>query len=131
MKVMPHKKILLVDDDADTLALLKKRLEAHGFECVLCRSVEAAMEALRLHNPDLVLLDLMFHGADGTAFLAWARSQEKSPPIIVISGMHEKEVIDYVMDMGAASFIKKPIDSHKLVRVIHDSLETSSAGSAI
>lgn len=120
------KQILIVEDDKDTRFLLKKRLRAHGFTCGTASSVEEAIEILSKFKPDLILLDLMFHGPDGTAFLQYAKgrfgSKAKTPPVIVISGCHEKEIVDYLLDLGASGYIRKPINAETLLSMIQEYL---------
>ncbi len=127
---MKKKKILVVDDDKDTQFLLKKRLEANGFDYYSSLSVEEAIGVFSKVDLDVVILDLMFQGPNGTAFLQYAKNHPtqtkqngKKTPILIISGCNEKEVVDYVMDHGAAGFIKKPIDANHLISVIQGYME--------
>lgn len=127
---MKKKKILVVDDDKDTQLLLKKRLEANGFDYYSSLSVEDAIRIFSKVDLDVVILDLMFQGPNGTAFLQYVKNHpsqtdqtKKKTPILIISGCNEKEVIDYVMDHGASGFIKKPIDAKHLISVIQEYLE--------
>lgn len=121
------KKILVIDDDRDILTMLRKRLEANGFECTCVTSVELAIHSFSQTKPDLVLLDLMFRGPNGTAFLQLAKkgslSQKKqNVPIIIVSGCQEKDVVDYVLQVGANGFVQKPIDSESLLTKINECL---------
>ncbi len=116
------KKILIVDDDPDLQCLLKKRLENCGFDCVNAFSVESALAQIKETKPDLVILDLGFQNADGTAFLKnaaqWLPKGESAPPIIVLSCYNDDDIMDYVMDLGATSFMTKPYDPAALVSMI-------------
>ncbi len=119
------KKILIVDDDHETRLLLKKRLTFHGFDCTTASSVEEALQLLKTSQPQLVILDLMFRGPNGTAFLQAARqklSVGEKLPVIVVSGCCEKDVVDLVMEMGASGFVRKPINADQLIPMINDYL---------
>ncbi len=119
---MEKKRILVIEDDRDIRFLLQKRLLSSGFSCLTSSTVEEALLALKESKPDLVILDLGFPGASGTAFLqnakSWLPPGHKIPPVIVVSGNKEKEVVDYAMDSGASGFLGKPIDTEKLVTLI-------------
>jgi Response regulator containing CheY-like receiver, AAA-type ATPase, and DNA-binding domains len=124
---MAEKKILIIDDDLDIQTTLKKRLEHHGFSCTCVSTVGAALQRLGEIDPNLVILDLGFRGANGTAFLQSAKSylppESKIPPILVLSAYNERDVVDYVLGMGAIGFIAKPFDAKVLVNTVHDYLE--------
>ncbi|MBI2339989.1 MAG: response regulator [Deltaproteobacteria bacterium] len=121
---MKKKQILIVDDDPDVQRLVKKRLQFHGFQCACVSFVETALESLKKSKPNLVILDLGLLHADGTAFLKhakeWLPEGEETPPIIVLSGHKEQELVDYCLENGASGFIIKPIDPHALVSMVHD-----------
>lgn len=116
---MAKKKILIVDDDQDVQSLLKKRLEFNGFDCTCASTVEAGLKQLKALNPNLVILDLGFRKANGTAFLKsareWLADDAELPPVLVLSCHNEKEIVDYVLDSGATSFITKPFDTSNLI----------------
>jgi len=64
---MTGARILLVDDDADMLRLLTLRLKAAGYRVSAADSAEAALTALQIERPDLVLSDVQLPGRDGLA----------------------------------------------------------------
>ena len=124
---MEKKEILIIDDDPDILTTLKKRLNKHGFECTTADTVNGGLTKLRDKVPDLVVLDLGFAGPNGTAFLenvrAYLPDGIEAPPILVLSCYNDREVIDLVLDEGAAGFISKPYDPAVLVSTIQGLLE--------
>jgi len=119
---MTKKKILIVDDDPEIFLTLRKRLEFHGFSCSSANSVENAFEKIRGERPDVVLLDLGFPGVDRTAFLRNASQhlppEESVPPILVLSCFDDQEIVDHVMESGAAGYFSKPYDFRSLVSAI-------------
>jgi two-component system, OmpR family, KDP operon response regulator KdpE len=120
------KQILLVEDDRDMQVLLKKKLQAYGYSCTPVESVERALKALRTMKPSLVILDLGLPDASGTAFLRsakdWLPPGSKVPPVIVLSGHGDKEIVEYALAEGAQCFLKKPLDSEMLLSKIRSYL---------
>lgn len=124
---MPKKRILVVEDDETMRSLVIERLRAEGFECVGAATVESALKKVQKSTPDLVLLDLGFQKTDGMAFLENFRQwlgarKKKDPPVIVVSGFEDKEIIQYAMEAGAADFVKKPYEASALLKTIRDHL---------
>jgi chemotaxis family two-component system response regulator PixH len=129
---MTQKTILIVEDDKDTQWMLKKRLQSYGFQCHSAFDISTALEMLQKINPDLVLLDLGFGwGPNGSAFLTcvqqWLPKGSTLPPILVMSGFHEQDIIDYVLSNGAQAFIPKPIDKGQLISTINKFIGDSAS----
>ncbi|HEX5038406.1 MAG TPA: response regulator [bacterium] len=120
------KQILVVEDDRDLQVLLKKKLQADGYSCIPALNVESALKALRQEHPSLVILDLGLPDASGTAFLRsakeWLAPGEKLPPVIVLSGYDDKEIVDYAIGEGAQCFLAKPLDAELLLTTVNDCL---------
>lgn len=127
---MSDKKILIVDDEEDILSLLQKRLHSAGYECIGKKSVEEALESIRFEQPELIILDLSFAGASGIALLQnlarYLPDAEKMPPVVVLSAYGDPEIVDYVRDLGAVDFIKKPFDSQQIVSSVRTWLRPGS-----
>jgi two-component system KDP operon response regulator KdpE len=85
-------------------------------------TVEEGLRLLKTKRPDLIILDLGFAGVDGADFLqsvkAWMGPGVSVPPIIVMSCYNEKDIVDYVIDLGASDFIAKPYDPSDLVSTV-------------
>jgi DNA-binding response OmpR family regulator len=116
--------VLVIDDDITLQKLLRKRLEASGYEYHYALTVEGGIVLLDRIKPDLVLLDIMFDGDayDASDFLRMVGkrilARKGAPPIIIISSLHNKEVIDYMLDNGASAYIGKPYDPAILLSMI-------------
>lgn len=121
---MTRKKILLIDDDIDIHLILKHALTLNGFDCMTIFTVEEAVQRLKTEDFDLILLDLCFapRNADGEAFLSHVRYRQESghilPPIIVISGLNDREIIDYILDLGAVGYLNKPYNQETLLEMV-------------
>lgn len=111
------KTVLTVDDEQNILELLKYNLEKNGFDVIQASSGETALELLREHKVDIMLLDLMLPGIDGLELLKNIRNmdQHKRTPVIMLTAKSEE--IDKVLglEMGADDYIAKPFGIHELM----------------
>jgi len=79
-------RILIVDDEASTLASLSRAFRLAGYEAVVCDSAARAIALLRHEQFDLVFSDVVMPGKDGLAMLAELRDIGVATPVIMISG---------------------------------------------
>lgn len=111
------KTVLTVDDEENILELLKYNLEKNNFIVLQANTGEAAIELLKTHIVDIILLDLMLPGMDGLEVLKNIRSSEpiKFMPVIMLTAKNEE--IDNVLglEMGADDYIGKPFGVHELL----------------
>ncbi len=110
------KKILVVDDEATLIRILKIRLSVAGYEVLTASSGQEALDAIRKGHPDLVFLDIIMPGMDGLDVLQRLRSTSPGLPVIASSagaGLSEPS-----LDLGASCFIPKPFDVNSLVAEI-------------
>jgi len=115
---MPLPIILVVDDDAPILLLMRNLLREFGFEPVAARSGEDAIAEARKRTPDLILLDRNMPGMSGDEVVRAMRSDESlsAVPILILSG----EPIDpeEIHRLGATGHVLKPFDVPTLVETI-------------
>ncbi len=122
---MVQKQILIVDDDPGLCFMLKKRLEFEGdYLCTCVQEADAALEMISKSRPDLIILDLNIGRFDGTAVLKnvreWLPENLNPPPMIILSGYDEKEIVDYCIECGAKGFMKKSADLSTLVSMVNE-----------
>ena len=112
MKDKPY--ILIVDDDPNIAHLVQLYLEKAGFEVKTVLRGDDAMAEFRKLPPDLMLLDVMLPGMDGTQVL---RNVRKSSSIPIIMLTAKDEVFDKVLglELGADDYVTKPFDAKELV----------------
>ncbi len=105
-------KILIVDDNADTVDLLRKRLRSEGYETDEAHDGETALAKVRDFWPDLVLLDVMMPKRDGFEVCRLLKEDEETKQISVLMLTARSEVGDKVqgLDFGADGYITKPFD---------------------
>ena len=121
--------VLIVEDESDVAQLLRYNLQKAG-----CRTVEAtdgaeALRAVRLDQPDLVLLDLMLPGMDGWEVCRILRSSEQtaSTPIIMLTALSGEEARVRGLQCGADDFITKPFSVREVLLKVRMLLDKSSA----
>lgn len=111
-------KILIVDDDAATRAIVKRYLTANGFTVVMTDNGSEALLLIRESRPDLVLLDVEMPGLDGFSVCRVLKKDTASrqTPVIMMSGNMTQER-DFIQGFegGADDYINKPLSLPVLV----------------
>ena len=115
--VVPDRPILVVDDDAKIVRLVRTYLERDGFSVVTAGDGPAALDAIETHRPALVVLDLMLPELDGRAVIRAVRRDEEAgaTPILVLSA--RGTTIDRIagLEDGADDYLPKPFSPAELV----------------
>jgi len=114
-------KILVVEDDPQIRALVRRTLARAGYAVVEAASAREARHAKQIDRPDLVLLDLGLPDLDGLDLIADLRS-ESSLRLIVVSAREETEQKVAALDRGADDYVTKPFDSDELLARVRSSL---------
>lgn len=115
-----RKQILVVDDDAEQLVIIKEQLEEF-YDVTLVKSGEAAFKYLLKHTPDLILLDYLMPGDDGPQVLRKMRTVDDYAkiPVMFLTGMTEKEaVLNTLIELKPQGYIIKPAKKSELVAKI-------------
>jgi DNA-binding response OmpR family regulator len=106
--------LLVVEDDPDTIYLLKQILRIAGFDVMSAMSGQEALKKIVEHEPNLVLLDLMLPEMDGWEIYSYLR-QMTEVPVIIISALGNKEEIVKGLHRGADDYITKPFHNAEVV----------------
>lgn len=122
---MRQYKILLVDDEPDFLKLTKIRLEAHKYKVVTANSGKESLGLAKKLLPDIIIMDIMMPELDGIATILKLKSakETKAIPIIVCTGVGGNEDEIVAKNLGAADYIKKPLDDESLITKIERILD--------
>jgi adenylate cyclase len=121
----PNPHILLVNDEPDTLQLIRKILQADGFEIALATNGLEALAYIEEHEPDLLLLDVVMPQMDGMAVLKELRKRDRVTGVIMVSALSSEQLVVQAMLDGADDFVGKPF-TLKTIRVrIRQALEKS------
>ena len=108
-----NRKILVAEDDADILNLLKIYLESSGFQVLTAQNGEVAWQLLQAEKIDLAVLDIMMPKIDGYTVCEMIR-RESNIPIIMLTAMEEEQAQVKAFELKADDYITKPF-SLKLV----------------
>ncbi len=116
-------KILLVEDDPFLSSLLKNRLQKEGFEIILVRDGDEALNSLNDFAPNLILLDIILPKKSGFEVMEEVNKnpqlKNKKTPIIIISNLGQPEDIERGRQLGAIEyFIKAKISIDELIEKI-------------
>jgi len=118
-RAMKTNKILVVEDDVDTLLGLRVLLRAHYYPSVVAQNAADAVTQTREHHPELILLDLGLPGTDGFALLKFlGRGYLSRVPVIVLSGRDRLENKERALRAGAVHYLQKPWDDDDLLETI-------------
>ncbi len=117
------KTILVVDDDKEIRAWLKKTLEYHHYEVSGVENGLAALAQIETMPPDLVLLDIKMPGMDGLVVLQKIKENHPDLSVIMVSGHGTIETAVEATKHGAYDFLQKPLDLGKLMIVVRNALE--------
>lgn len=101
--------VLVVDDEAVVLTVLREALRRGGFRVTTAASAEEAIDLMRKRRFDLVLTDKNLPGASGLDVLRAARKLNPAPAIVLITGYSSYDSAIEAMDVGALDYIEKPI----------------------
>ncbi|MBU0721268.1 response regulator [bacterium] len=113
-------RVLIVDDEFLNRRLLSKILLKEGYEVLEANDGMDAIEILKIHNIDLILMDLMMPKMDGFEATKLIKSEKKlsAIPLIIMSAIADKSHIQRGLELGADEYLTKPFDLGKFVDTI-------------
>jgi two-component system phosphate regulon response regulator OmpR len=120
---------MVVDDDLDTVNMLRLVLKSSSYEVTTATSWEEVSDRLLLAerekiNFDLIILDIMMPGRSGfDIFNSIEVVLHPMPPVIFLSAKSSIETMVKASDMGAAKFLAKPTTPDKLLATVRDVLQ--------
>lgn len=122
---MMHKRtILAIDDDVTYLKIINTYLK-DSFNVVMINSAKLAMEYLKGHKPDVILLDYQMPLYSGSTILSYIRKTEgtEDVPVIMLTGISDKSVVMECLTEHPDKFLLKPVTKIELLRGIYGVLE--------
>lgn len=134
----PVPRILVADDNAMNVDILRTRLVAHGYDVVTAADGEAALTSVVADTPDLILLDIMMPKADGVEVCRRLRADASVPfiPIILVTAKADSKDVVAGLEAGADEYLTKPVDHAALVarvksmlriKALHDTVHAQAA----
>ncbi len=122
--------IIIVDDDADSLANAKSLLEGQYTKVRAIRSGADLLKLTAKHAPDMILLDILMPEMDGFEAYRLLREQEKKlgrnpAPVIFLTGENDTISEQHGLTIGASDFIRKPFNREILLRRIQNAIQSA------
>jgi CheY-like chemotaxis protein len=121
-------KILCVEDNADNLMMLQRRLTRRGFEVTISMNGAECVDWAKTLQPDVIVMDLNLPGVDGWEATRRLKNQPetKDIPIIVLTADPKKKSREKALAAGCDEFELKPIDFEGLIGKIQSLLSRST-----
>jgi len=121
--------VLVVDDEPQVVWMLQFSLQAEGYETFSARDGRSALEEIRQHRPNLMLLDIMMPVMDGWSVLEQMQALpvEDRPRVVVVSARSSLRDRAKAAELGADAFVPKPFNVDDLLAVLHG-LSDAQAG---
>lgn len=116
-------RLLIVDDDANTLASLARAFRLAGHEATVCDQAARALELARAQRFDMIFSDVVMPGKDGLALLEDLKAAGVASPVVMISGQANVEMAVRATRLGAADFLEKPLSTEKLLLTVENVLK--------
>lgn len=129
--------ILVVDDAPDNIEIVRVRLESQAYEVITATDGVEALEQVRVHLPDLILLDVVMPRLDGLETVRRLKSDASLPfiPVVMLTAQNDPKEVVAGLDAGADEFLSKPFDPGALLarvramlrtKVLHDEVRTQA-----
>ena len=122
METVAAPTVLVVDDEPQVVWMLRFSLEAEGYQTLSARDGRSALDEVRRHRPELMLLDIMMPVMDGWSVLeelqTWPATER--PRVVVVSARASLRDRAKAMELGADAFVAKPFNVDDLFRVLQE-----------
>jgi two-component system, NtrC family, nitrogen regulation response regulator NtrX len=115
--------LLIVDDEANTLASLSRAFRLAGHDATVCDNPAKALELAKSQHFDLIFSDVVMPGKDGLTLLEELKAQGVTAPVVMMSGQAHIEMAVRATRLGALDFLEKPISSDKLLLTVENALK--------
>src|SRR5579871_5281372 len=115
--------LLIVDDDANTLASLARAFRLAGHDAMVCDNAARALELIKSQPFDMMLSDVVMPGKDGLTLLGELRDLGITLPVVMISGQANIEMAVRATRLGAVDFLEKPLSTDKLLLTVDNVLK--------
>lgn len=127
---MSKSTIVVVEDEEDIYEVVRYNLEKEGFHVHGAFSGEIAQQKIKVHHPDLVLLDLMLPGISGLDLCRKLKQQDdtRQIPIIMVTAKTEDSDIVAGLELGAEDYITKPFSPRVLIARVRSVLRRQKIG---
>ena len=120
--------ILVVDDLPDNVEIVRLRLESHAYDVITAADGLEALEQVRAHLPDLILLDVMMPRLDGIETVKRLKADASLPfiPVVMLTAQSDRKEVVAGLDAGADEYLTKPFDPEALLARVRAMLRTKA-----
>ncbi len=126
---MEKKKILVADDELDSLGAIQRSLEANNYSVVVTSNAKEVLPIAQKEIPDVILLDIVMPDMNGYQICELLKQQEstKGIPIILLTGerLEPKSIVERCLKLGVESSLLKPTTVKELLGKISEVLQGS------
>ncbi len=124
-------KILVVDDDEKILFAFQEVFRAEGYQSLLARNGEEAVQECAAARPDVVFMDITMPKLDGLEALRRIKLQTPQIPVVLITGFGTMQTAIKAMQHGAFEYLTKPLDLEKIREVTRRALTSGGTDDTI
>ncbi len=115
--------VLLVDDDADIIAVWRKAFARQGYQVTTAASAEAALGPVQRQAFDAAIVDLVLPGRGGMEVVASVRAADPTTVVIIVTGYASLDSAIEAVRRGAFDYLRKPVDTAELLDTVARGLE--------
>ena len=120
-------KVLLIDDDAALLTLMKSAFTSAGYTVEAADNGRKGLKALETYQPDLVVTDIVMPEMEGIGTIMAIKKKPRAPKVIAISGvgrLRDNDYLKWASHLGADEVLAKPFRMSELLRLSRRVIET-------
>ena len=119
-----RKKVLIVEDNDLNMKLFNDLLVAHGYGTLQTKDGVEALELIREHRPDLILMDIQLPEVSGIEVMQWIKKDDnlRMIPIIAVTSFAMKGDEEKIREGGCEAYISKPISVANFLRTVEQFL---------
>lgn len=114
VKKAAHVRVLVIDDDIETIELIRIILEQKSFEVFTTNSARCGLEMVQENDPEVIVVDLLMPEMDGLTICKEIRKISQAP-ILMLSAVNRPGIISEALEVGADDYLNKPMKSSLLV----------------
>jgi two-component system cell cycle response regulator DivK len=114
------KTVLIVEDNELNMKLFRDLLEAHGYQTVGTNKGAEALNLVRLHRPDLILMDIQLPEVSGLDVTRWIKSDPelRNTPVVAVTAFAMKGDEERIREGGCEAYLSKPISVGKFIETV-------------
>jgi DNA-binding NtrC family response regulator len=127
-RIMGHRRVLVLDDEATLRSTLIEFLEGQGYEASSAPDSRSGVELASIESPQVILLDFDMPRVNGLDAILALQSASPEAKIIVITGSACPDLAEKMYRRGAFDFLAKPLDYHALGNSLESALALETPG---